>query len=189
MGVSKGAKTMMMESTTTRNIYKLLWCTFMGDVASVETDNDATKLWHMRLDHLNEYGMIEIHMRNFLKGVCICIIGFCKYCVLGKQCIVRIKTRKHKTNGILDYVHFDIWGPTKEPSVGVSKYFVTFTNDFSRKVWVYFMKYKFEVLFKFKLWKAEVESQVRRKIKYLRPDNETEYTNKKFLHLCEENGI
>lgn len=66
---------------------------------------------------------------------------------------------------------------------------MTFTDYFSRKVWVYFMKYKFEVSSKFKLWKVEVENQAGRKIKYLWSNNGIEYTYKKFIHFCEENGI
>ncbi|KAL4311552.1 hypothetical protein GQ457_01G017790 [Hibiscus cannabinus] len=40
--------------------------------------------------------------------------------------------------------------------------------DFSKKVWVYFLKQKSEVFAKFKQWKPEVENQTGRKIKYLR---------------------
>ena len=63
-------------------------------------------------------------------------------------------------------------------------YFVTFIDDYSRKVWVYFMQHKSETFAKFKLWKAEVENQTGRKIKCLRSDNGTEYTDIKFKELC-----
>jgi len=69
-------------------------------------------------------------------------------------------TRKQKTQGILYYVHFDVcMGTTRKPFLGGSKYFMTSTNGFSCKVWVYFLKYKYEVFTKFKLWKREVENQ------------------------------
>lgn len=51
------------------------------------------------------------------------------------------------------------------------------------------MKYKSKVFAKFKLWKEEVENQTGRKIKYLESDNGTEYSDKKFMHFCEKNGI
>ncbi|CAJ2662759.1 unnamed protein product [Trifolium pratense] len=187
--VSKGALTVMRAKRTAGNIYKLLGHTVVGDVASVESDNDATKLWHLRLGHLSERGMMELHKRSLLKGVRSCKMDLCKYCVLGKQCRVRFKPGKHKTEGILDYVHSDVWRPTREASMGGSRYFVTFTDDFSRKLWVYFMKHKSEVFSKFKLWKAEVENQTGRKIKYLRSDNGTEYTDSQFQKFCEQHGI
>ena len=59
-----------------------------------------------------------------------------------------------------------------------------FIDDFSKKVWVYFMKHKFDVFAKFKLWKAEVENQTGRKVKYLRTVHD-----KSFMQFCEENGI
>ena len=43
-------------------------------------------------------------------------------------------TEKHTTEGILDYVHPDVWGPTRESSLGGSMYYITFTDGFSRKV-------------------------------------------------------
>ena len=73
--------------------------------------------------------------------------------------------------------------------MGGSQYYVTFTDDFSRKVWVYFLKQKSEVFAKFKLWKAEVENQTGRKIKYLRSDNGTEYTDSQFQKFCKKHGI
>ena len=54
---------------------------------------------------------------------------------------------------------------------------------------MFFMKHKSEVFSKFKLWKAEVENQTGRKVKYLRSDNGTEYTETKFQQFCEEHGI
>jgi len=131
----------------------------------------------MRLGHLSERRMTELHKRNLLHGVKTCKLNFCKFCVLGKQTRVSFMTGKHRIEGILDYVHSDVWGPTRESSFGGPMYYVTFTDDFSRKVWVYFMKQKSEVFDKFKLWRAEVENQTGRKIKYLRSDNGTEYTD------------
>ena len=71
---------------------------------------------------------------------------------------MQFKTTTHKTEGILDYVHIDVWGPVQTTSLGGSVYFVSFIDDYSRKVWVYFMRHKSETFSKFKLWKAEVEN-------------------------------
>ena len=64
-------------------------------------------------------------------------------------------------------------------------YFMTFIDDYTKKVWVYFMRYKSDTFAKFKLWKAKVENQTGRKIKCLRSDNGTEYTDSRFIELCE----
>ncbi|KAL0448238.1 UNVERIFIED_CONTAM: Retrovirus-related Pol polyprotein from transposon TNT 1-94 [Sesamum latifolium] len=185
----KGALTVMKGKITAGNIYKLLGSTVVGGVYSVDSCDDNTKLWHMCLGHLSERGMTELHKRNLLHGVKSCKLNFCKFCVLEKQTKVSFMTGKHKTEGILDYVHSDVWGPTRESSLGGSLYYVTFTDDFSRKVWVYVLKQKSEVFAKFKLWKAEVENQISRKIKYLRSDNGTEYTDHSFRNFVRSMGF
>lgn len=42
------------------------------------------------------------------------------------------------------------------------------------------MRHKFEALAKFKEWKAEVETQIGRKVRYLRFGNGREYKSKEF---------
>ncbi|KAL0440731.1 UNVERIFIED_CONTAM: Retrovirus-related Pol polyprotein from transposon TNT 1-94 [Sesamum radiatum] len=55
-----GALTMMKGKITAGNIYKLLGNTVVSGVHSVDSCDDNTKLWHMRLGHLSERG-IELH--------------------------------------------------------------------------------------------------------------------------------
>ena len=82
---------------------------------------------------------------------------------MGKKTRVKFGTTIHNTEGILDYIHTDIWGPTKMASLGGKHYFVTFVDDFSRRVWVYTMKSKDEVFETFLVWKKMVENQTERK--------------------------
>ncbi|KAL4304503.1 hypothetical protein GQ457_10G014750 [Hibiscus cannabinus] len=187
--IVKGALVVMKGKITVGNIYKLSGSTVVGGANSVESCDDDTKVWHMRLGHLSESGMVALHKRNLLHSVKSDKLDFCKFCVLGKQTKVSFMTGKHKTEGILDYVHSDVWGPTRGSSLGGSMYYVTFIDDFSKKVWVYFLKQKSEVFAKFKQWKAQVENQTGRKIKYLRSDNGTEYTDSQFQRFCEDHGI
>uniref|UniRef100_A0A2N9HUM1 Integrase catalytic domain-containing protein n=1 Tax=Fagus sylvatica TaxID=28930 RepID=A0A2N9HUM1_FAGSY len=190
MNVSKGAMVVMRGQRINDNIYKLLGSTILGGVAIVfESEDDDTLLWHMRLGHMNEHGMRELHKRNLLVGIRSCKLDFCKYCVMGKQCRVRFKTATHNTKGKLDYVHSDIWGPVRVSSKGGAQYFMSFIDDYSRKVWVYFLKNKFDAFATFKKWKAKVENHTGRKLNCLRTDNGTEYRDGEFLKFCEEHGI
>lgn len=120
-----------------------------------------------------------------------CKLDFCEYCVLGKQRKVSFASSSadNRSKEQLSYIHSDVWGPAPTKSNGGAKYFVTFMDDFSRKVWVYFMKQKSEVFATFKEWKTETENQTGRKIKYLRSDNGGEYTSNEFTDYCKHEGI
>jgi len=74
-------------------------------------------------------------------------------------------------------------------SVGGAKYFLTFIDDHLRKIYIYFLNNKSEVLKKFKSFKAFVEKQSGRKIKVLRTDNGREYINHEFKELIKSEGI
>ena len=124
-----------------------------------------------------------------MKGAKTCKLDFCEQCVIGKKKRVKFGTAIHNTEGILDYIHTDVWGPTKMASLGGKHYFVTFVDDFSKRVWVYTLKSKDEVFETFLVWKKMVENQTERKIKVLRSDNGTEYRNDQFLIFCKKEGI
>jgi len=71
-------------------------------------------------------------------------LKFCDRYANGKTKVFSIVI--HRTKEILDYVHTDIWGPTKMTSLGGMHYFVLFIDDFSRRCWVYTMRHKGKVL-------------------------------------------
>ena len=90
----------------------------------------------------------------------------------------------------MEYIHSDLWGaPSTPDSLGGCKYFISFIDDYSRKVWIYFLKSKDEAFSKFKEWKEAVENQIGKKIKCLRTDNGLEFCNKQFDKLCKDSGI
>ena len=56
-------------------------------------------------------------------------------------------------------------------SIGGEKYFVSFIDDYSRRLWVYPIKNKSYVFSIFKQFKALIELEIGKKIKCLRTDN------------------
>lgn len=69
--------------------------------------------------------------------------------VLGKSKMVKFSRSDKGTPEKLVYVHLDPWGPTQNPSLNGSRYFITFINYCTRKTWVYIFKTKDEALEKF----------------------------------------
>jgi len=86
-------------------------------------------------------------------------------------------------------VYSDVCGRISPTSIRGSRYFLTFTDDFSGKTWVYVLKEKKEVLGKFKEFKNLVEKQSKCKVKCLRTYREGEYISRDFDDYCKENGI
>jgi transposase InsO family protein len=72
---------------------------------------------------------------------------------------------------------------------GGKKYFMTLIYDATRFYYVYLLQTKDEVLDYFKIYKAEVENQLERKIKRLRSDRGGEYFSKFFDEFFEEHGV
>ena len=190
--VCKGALVVMKGQRKSANLYVLQGSTVTGD-AAVSTpslsDDDVTKLWHMRLGHMSEKGMAELSKRGLLDGQSISKLEFCEHCVFGKQRRVRFAKGIHKTKGTLDYVHSDLWGPSRVPSKGGANYMLTIIDDYSRKVWVFFLKQKSDVLSTFKEWKTMIEKQTSKQIKRLRTDNGLEFCSDEFNTLCKGEGI
>jgi len=71
---------------------------------------------------------------------------FCEHSVLGKKRKVKFGIVIHRTERIFDDVRTDVWGHSKNASLGGKHYFDSFVDDDSRRNWVYAMSYKNEVL-------------------------------------------
>ncbi|KAH9679290.1 retrovirus-related pol polyprotein from transposon TNT 1-94-like protein [Citrus sinensis] len=133
----------ILQGVRRHNLYYLKGGT-TDEANVVEAHSDTTKLWHVRLGHAGEKSLQTLMRHGLLKGTKTCKLNFREHCVVGKKTRVKFSTANHDTREILEYVHSDIWGPTKTASIGGSHYFVTFVDDFSRRVWVYTMRAKDE---------------------------------------------
>ena len=69
---------------------------------------------------------------------------------MGRQRRITFSLSQHKTKDLLNLIHTDVCGPLPIASIGGTRYYVIFIDDFSRKVCVYFLKQKSEVFQKFK---------------------------------------
>ena len=100
----------------------------------MESSTNDIKLWYMRLGHFGEHGMLELHKKNLMKGVKTCKLDFYKYCMYEKQHRVSFKIGSHTSKGVFHYIHSDVWGPVSVPSHSDAQYFVSFIDDYSKKV-------------------------------------------------------
>jgi transposase InsO family protein len=66
---------------------------------------------------------------------------------------------------------------------------LTFIDDFSRKLWVFFLAEKSDVFKMFQHFKVKVEKETGTSIKGLRTDRGGEFTSTEFIEFCTVNGI
>lgn len=106
-------------------------------------------IWHIRIGHVNVQRMKLMQSKEIMIGLPKFKVEdmhkVCEACQLGKQSKHAFLQDRHVSKNILEIVHFDVWGLAKTTSMGGCKYYVTFIDDHTRKVWVYFMKEKSEV--------------------------------------------
>jgi transposase InsO family protein len=157
----------------------------VANVAQTSTIDGALELWHRHFGHLNIKGVHAL--QNMVSGMnlgnmpCPRSSFVCEGCIEGKQ-----HRKPFPSDGgmratkPLEIVHSDVCDPMRTTSLGGARYFVTYIDDFSRKMWVYLLKSKGECLEKFKEFKALVEKQSEYKIKVFRSDNGGEYISKGF---------
>jgi transposase InsO family protein len=83
----------------------------------------------------------------------------------------------------------DLFGPIAYISIGGNKYGIVIVDDYSRFTWVFFLEDKSEtqeVLKKFLKW---VQNEFDAKVKKIRSDNDTEFTNTQVEDFLDEEGI
>ena len=113
----------------------------------------------------------------------------CEFCLFGKQHRVSFNIPSTRKPNVLDLVYSDVYGPIDVETLGGNKYFVTFIDDASQKVWFYVLKTKDQVFEHFKKFHAMVEREKGKLLKCLRSDNGGEYTSNEFKSYCSEKGI
>eukprot|EP00253_Pinus_taeda_P015642 PITA_15642 len=181
---------LVMKAKKVGNLFQLEGKTGSNHVSMMsEHDNSSIRLWHQRLGHMSERGLKILVDRKLLPNLKAGKLDFYKHCLFGKKSKQKFKTGKHTSKGILDYIHSDVWGPSPTTSYVGSSYFVSFIDDFSRKVWVYMLKRNYDVFTVFKQFRALVENITSRTIKCLRTDNGGEFTSKEFDNYCKDAGI
>ena len=180
---------LVAEAVLTDGVYKLNLetqnCLLTSSVANGDT-------WHRRLGHINSNDMNKMK-RGLVEGMDYSDTfktskSNCEICCEGKQSRLPFSSGT-RANETLQIIHSDICGPMESKSIGGSRYFLLFIDDFSRMTFIYFLKAKSEVLGYFKEFKSMVENHQEKKIKILRTDNGCEYCSNNFEDFLKGEGI
>ena len=136
---------------------------------------------------MSNRGLIEMSKKGLIPALKKDENYLCEPCIYGKQHRIRFVCSSKHSAAVLELVHSDIWGPAPVLARDGAKYFLTFIDNFSRKVWVYLIREKSNVFAWFKACRAKIEKEIEKLVKYLQIDNRGEFTNHEFRSYYEEN--
>ena len=137
-------------------------------------------------------GLRTLSYRNMVRGLppLSTSNAICTDCLKGKQHRDPIpKKSTWRASQKLELIHADICGPITPTSNSNKRYILLFTDDYSRKTWVYFLVEKSEAFSSFKHFKSMAEKQTGLFVKCLHTDRGGEFISNEFNEFCKHNGI
>ncbi|KAJ9542161.1 hypothetical protein OSB04_028667 [Centaurea solstitialis] len=150
---------------------------------------DQTYLWHCRLGHINKKRVELLLKGGFLGNFDYKPFDNCESCLSGKMTKQPFNNENERATDLLEIIHTDVCEPFSHVARGGYRYFITFTDDFSRYGYVYLMRHKSESFERFKEFQNEVQNQLDKRIKFLRSDRGGEYLSDELDNHLMECGI
>ncbi|KAD4385131.1 hypothetical protein E3N88_25299 [Mikania micrantha] len=155
----------------------------------LKTNFNQTYLWHCRLGHINKKRMSKLQTDGILKPTGSESFDICESCLCGKMTKAPFTGIGGRASDLLGLIHTDVCGLFRIMSRSGERYFITFTDDFSRYGYVYLLKHKHEAFEVFKVFQNEVQNQLGKTIKAIRSDRGGEYLSYDFNEHLKKCGI
>jgi len=148
---------------------------------------------HRHLAHIAPDTIWKMVKRGIIEGIKLVDDGAtitCEACEQAKATHKEIQKEREAplADALGTEVHSDVWGPSPIPSLGGRRYYVMFTDDYSRHTWLTAMRTKDETLAAYKAYAAWLSTQHGVKIKWLRSECGGEYTSGTFSKFLMDQG-
>lgn len=98
--------------------------------------------------------------------------------ILYTTCIGRKQTKKkvpknshHMSKSIFEFTYFDLWDSLRIKSLRRAHYYVISIDNFSKKIWAYFIEHKSYMLLRFKIYEEKIKALTNRLIQVLKINN------------------
>jgi Reverse transcriptase (RNA-dependent DNA polymerase)/gag-polypeptide of LTR copia-type/GAG-pre-integrase domain len=161
----------LLHGTLCNGLYKLDSCCSSHQVMQLTSSAD---IWHSRLAHCS-YPIINALSKHNHITMSKSQFSSCRNCNKAKAHKLSFVDSTTRATKPLQVIHTDLWGPSPIVSQTGNKYYILFTDDFSRFSWIYFCSSKSDVVSIFAQFKQKVEMLLSHKICVVQCDGGTEY--------------
>ena len=184
--------TLLISAPRTGNRLYTIKLGLVNPVCLMMKHDDEAWQWHARFGHLNFRALRDLGRKEMVVGMPTVehVEQVCDGCTLGKQHRTPFPQVSNFRAGTgLELVHADLCGQISPITPGGCSYFLLVVDDFSRYMWVEFLKTKDQALDYFKKIKLRAEVDHGSKLKALRTDRGGEFVSNLFSAFCTESGI
>ena len=169
-----------------RDIYELVADEPSSGLQALFVTSTATSslLWHRRLGHPCFDKLKEtipwLSLTEFV----------CESCQLGKHHRSSYSSRDGiPSSAPFDFLHCDVWGPSRTPSISGHRYYIVFVDDYTCVSWVYLLCNRSEVVTTVTHFITEVVTQYSTTPKILRTNNALEFVQTSLRTFCTDRDI
>lgn len=183
---------MVAKATRVGGLYQLDYNPNQERASFAEQSDTKEDVWHKRFGHLGVSSLQRLAREKLVDDFDFDgskQLTFCETCPQAKQSRTKFTTSSTRMAEPLDLVHSNVCGKMNVKPCGGAEYFLTFIDDKTRFVWVYFLHTKDQVFEKFCKWKSMVEKSSGKKLKVIRTDNGEEFTSKEFEAFLAKEGV
>jgi hypothetical protein len=135
---------------------------------------------HRRLGHVSHERARLLVRKGLVEGVTleadseVVVCESCEWVKGERKAVYKVRENERRTT-IGDEIHSDLWGPAPVESINHRRYYVSFTDDYSRYTNIYFLHTKDETFNAYRTYEAWLSNQYKTKVKALRSDRGGEY--------------
>lgn len=146
----------------------------------MNSSSSSFYLWHSRLGHVSASRLKYLASTGVLGKLKISDISDCCGCKLAKFSAL---PSLYVSNAPFDLIHSNVYGPSPVLTIGGSRYYISFVDDYTRYYWVYLMKNHYEFFDIYLIFWTMIKTQHNVVVKCFRCDLGGEYTSNKFYEL------
>jgi hypothetical protein len=166
------------------------------DYSFLTKEKETAKLWHRRFGHARFENLAKLAEGKLAVGVTVGAGEFrmeksevYEPCILAKQTRQPFPNGESESSGVLKLVHMDVCGPMEKRSMGGSRFFATFTDDYGKLSVAIPIEKKSQVVAVVRNMVARLELQSGKKLKAVRTDRGNEYVNGEMAAYFGEKGV